>query len=276
MEQCGIDSTFIKEIENSKTGHAIIILDRFKNNGIIVYEGASEHFPQIEITDDKLSKFLAQYKENTIKKNFYIENWVSKEKNLDLVNFFSSQGFTIYGDISWPELLTDQSLRKKINFVNPNFGEFVEMIKSAGYTEKICEEKDINDEELKKFNDFLNEKIALENWEFDLIVKLGSKGAVWFGENGFVYREICVSENLPLKDTTGAGDSFIAALIYITQQLEGDRRSWNKKEKAGCLAYCNIAGMYSCSRFGAQSGPTLEEIEKISGPGKSGPLDFAI
>lgn len=100
----------------------------------------------------------------------------------------------------------------------------------------------------------------------NVVVTLGSRGAVWATSTGIV--EI---PSLPVEavDSTAAGDAFSAALAVALARGESPRRA---------LRYASAAGALATTRLGAQpSLPSRAEVEKllatIDDPRYSGPAD---
>ena len=83
-----------------------------------------------------------------------------------------------------------------------NKNVFVDTKKKLGDWIKDADFIKINELEYKKNHELLSDK----GFEEKLIVTLGSKGCRWNGKNFLV-------EEVPVKDVSGAGDTFIAGLV---------------------------------------------------------------
>ena len=83
-----------------------------------------------------------------------------------------------------------------------NKNVFVDTKKKLGKWIKDADFIKINELEYKKNHELLSDK----GFEEKLIVTLGSKGCRWNGKNFLV-------EEVPVKDVSGAGDTFIAGLV---------------------------------------------------------------
>lgn len=85
-----------------------------------------------------------------------------------------------------------------------------------------------------------------------VIVKMGSEGAI--ASDGF---EFCTSRafDVPVADTTGAGDAFAAGFLT----------SWTRLEKIEqALHMANAVAALKITKIGAQNGqPTLDEVAKL-------------
>ncbi len=83
------------------------------------------------------------------------------------------------------------------------------------------------------------------------VMKLGARGCAIFGESGGIF---CPAFEVQAKDTTGAGDCFVAG--FLAARIKG----MNVAE-AGYLA--NAAGALSVQRVGGAAGvPSFPEIER--------------
>ena len=86
-----------------------------------------------------------------------------------------------------------------------------------------------------------------------LLVTLGSKGAVAFDENDRRYE--CAARNVKAVDTTGAGDSFMGAMLY-THLL-------NEMELGKAMEFATACSAITCQGLGARSTPTREQVEAV-------------
>jgi ribokinase len=89
-----------------------------------------------------------------------------------------------------------------------------------------------------------------------VLLKLGSKGCLFVDQNNLITVQNAFNlSDMPIVDTTGAGDCFTAA--FVTQLAEG-----KKIEEVLCYS---TASAYICiTRFGAMpSLPTREEVENL-------------
>ena len=86
-----------------------------------------------------------------------------------------------------------------------------------------------------------------------LLVTLGSKGAVAFDENDRRYE--CAARNVRAVDTTGAGDSFMGAMLY-TYLLGG-------MELGKAMEFATVCSAITCQGLGARSTPTKAQVEAV-------------
>jgi ribokinase len=89
-----------------------------------------------------------------------------------------------------------------------------------------------------------------------LLLKLGSSGSIYIDENNNIFKQkTFLLEDMPIVDTTGAGDCFTAS--FTTQLLE------NKPIKE-CLLYATCAAYCCITKFGTfPSLPTKEEVVNV-------------
>jgi len=85
-----------------------------------------------------------------------------------------------------------------------------------------------------------------------VVVTLGARGAMIVDRKEY---KVIPTLNVPVVDTTGAGDAFNAALaVYLSQG----------KDIEEAVEFANIVASLKVTRKGAQEGlPTLEEVEKF-------------
>ena len=106
------------------------------------------------------------------------------------------------------DLPKDQVLYQDLKFLEQNFGGvmplevFVDTKKKLGKWISDADFIKINELEYKKNHELLSDNGFKEK----LIVTLGSKGCRWNGKEFPV-------EEVPVKDVSGAGDTFLAGLV---------------------------------------------------------------
>lgn len=129
----------------------------------------------------------------------------------------------------------------------------------------------ISDEELTFITGIANEKEAISSLFVGdvqhVIYTRGAAGATWFSRGGL---EVSVPGNrVDVADTTGAGDSFIGALLYQAQlipewleQLE----QVDRKQAEELLKFANAAAAITASRPGAIDAlPSLHDVVTFLG-----------
>ncbi|TXE10026.1 carbohydrate kinase [Seonamhaeicola algicola] len=131
------------------------------------------------------------------------------------------------------------TLMEKANFIKFNDDELFEICELYG-------SKFSNVENAVKF-------ISNETNTKHICVTLGAKGAMLFYNSEIFYSK---TYKVRVKDTVGAGDSFLASLI--SQLLQG-----NDKQQA--INFASAVGALVASKEGANPKITLSEIEKFMG-----------
>jgi ribokinase len=94
------------------------------------------------------------------------------------------------------------------------------------------------------------------NKELCLLLKLGSKGSLYIDEtNNIIKQSAFFFEDMPILDTTGAGDCFTAS--FATQLVEGK----NIKES---LKFASASAYVAITRIGAMpSLPSRDDVDKV-------------
>lgn len=89
------------------------------------------------------------------------------------------------------------------------------------------------------------------DFDFDgiIVLTLGSKGSL-IDYNGRLTK--IPAYRVKVVDTTGAGDSYIGAFIYAYYYARFDLETSGK--------FASAAAALTCTRFGARSNPTIEEV----------------
>lgn len=86
-----------------------------------------------------------------------------------------------------------------------------------------------------------------------LLVTLGKQGAVAFDEKNKRYE--CPAREVKVVDTTGAGDSFMGAMLY-TYLLN----SWDLQKS---MEFATACSAFTCQGLGARSTPTMDQVKGI-------------
>lgn len=95
-----------------------------------------------------------------------------------------------------------------------------------------------------------------DNKKMKLLLKLGKDGSIYVDETNKLIRMNAFNFiDLPIVDTTGAGDCFTAS--FASQLLEN-------KSPEECLLYATCAAYFSITKFGAMpSLPNKSDVEAI-------------
>ena len=90
-------------------------------------------------------------------------------------------------------------------------------------------------------------------------VTLGSKGTILSYNN-----EISIVNSIKINqvDSTGAGDSFVGAMLSFISELK--HRNYSYYELKKICKKANIVGAITCTKYGAMDSiPNLEEVNKL-------------
>ena len=190
-------------------------------------------------------------------------------RDLDIIHFGSATGF-LDGELKNTYFkLLDYAKEKGIYIsFDPNYRDT--LIK-----EEMLEEF-INDcKEFLKFSDFTklsDEELFLITKEKDLeagVNKLHDLGvsvvSITLGSKGTYLsinrdKEIIPTIKIKQVDSTGAGDSFVGAVLKQLADIK-DKKNISKKEWKDIILFANKVGAITCTNYGAISSiPTLNEI----------------
>lgn len=228
MHQDGIDCSLINTLENERTGSAIVMVDDLGENSIVINSGANN---KIDLESQK------GFEEQLKKSDFLISQF---EINQDAIiaAFQRARDCGVVTVLNPAPAIENipKKLLQNTDILIPNQSE-IEIISKRS----IHSEEDL-DEIGKSFL-----KMGVKG----LIVTLGSKGSYFYSSNssGFV-----PAIKVNAVDTTGAGDTYIGALVSVLKKdLSNFRHS---------IEYATAASAISVQRFGAQpSIPYNNEIE---------------
>jgi len=219
FEKYGVNHTHVRRVEDY-TGVALVTIQesKKKDNSIISVPGANRKITKEMI--DKAKPILKKAKAVLLQLETSME---VVEYVIDLCDQYSVP--VILNPSPYQTLRSD--LMSKLTFIIPNEIEIRQM--------------------------FPNHSIELSCAQYPnkLIVSRGSMGAVYHNRTEF---KIIDGIKVTPADTTGAGDSFLAAFVteYIkTNDIEASVR------------FANMCAGLSITRIGAQeSSPTLEDVSK--------------
>lgn len=173
-EKAGIDTKYINKTDDT-TGLAIITLDKFSENSIIVIPGAN----------NKLDVELVEKNTDLIKKSdiIILQNEIPIKTNEYIIDLAFRENIKVALNLAPAKNLSEKYLEKlEFLIVNESELEFLS----------------------KELDELLN--IGVKN----IILTLGSKGSMLINKN---LKIEVGAEKVKAVDTTGAGDSFIGAFF---------------------------------------------------------------
>ena len=112
----------------------------------------------------------------------------------------------------------------------------------------------VNEIEIKQLPNYKSDSQLLKRYKGKLILTRGSDGVYYWDERLSRVHNI-PSLKIKTLDTTGAGDTFLAAFIYAISK---------KEPLSDSLAFANICAGLKVSKCGAQTGmPTIKEVNQF-------------
>lgn len=196
----------------------------------------------------------------------------SKITSSDIIHFGSATGF-LDGELknTYFKLLEHAKTNNIYVSFDPNYrdalikddmldqfvSDCIEFLKVTDFTKLsdeeltlITKEKDL-DAGVKKLHE-LGVKVVT--------ITLGSKGT-YLSVNG--ENVIIPSIKITQVDSTGAGDSFVGAVLKQVAEIE-DKKNISMEEWEKIITFANKVGAITCTNYGAiDSMPTLEEVKDI-------------
>lgn len=144
------------------------------------------------------------------------------------------------------DLPLSNDLLALLNVISPNKTEMRRILNR---------EIDVNDQ-IEILNAIKEMRNISNNKNLCLLLKLGSKGCLYVDQNNIIYNQSAFNfSDMPICDTTGAGDCFTAT--FVTQLL--DDKCINET-----LSYSTLAAYLCITKFGAMpSMPNREEVENV-------------
>lgn len=231
-KQKSLDTSFIQINSNYQTGIVNVTLDADKNASYEIVEPVA---------------------------------WDFIEPNNLLLDEMQKSDYLVFGTLAQRSLVSQKSIEKlrsfgKINIYDVNLRP---PFNNKDIIEKSLESADIvkmNEDELKQLASWFNLSERFELSITDLANKFncstvcitkGNKGSAIFRNNKLTQQE---GFKVEVKDTIGAGDSFLAALIHgiLKEQTNED-----------ILKYSNAVGAYVASKKGAIPELDLDSIQKF-------------
>lgn len=229
LQSVNVDVTPIEVIENENTGCAFVTVDKSGENNIVVIQGTNKM-----ITKETINKNINLIKESDIV-------LMQLEIPIDVVKYAitlaKEYGKTVILDPAPAQANVLDDVFDKIDFAKPNETEL--SILTGMPTNNI--------EEIIAAARVLNEK-GIKN----VLVTLGKKGSMIVNKEECTHFEV---PQVPIVDTTAAGDSFIATFAIGLS---------NGTPIHECIKFANKVANFVCTRKGAQSSiPTKEEVQNL-------------
>jgi len=224
--QYGIRSWELLSTSEASTGTAIILLEESGENRILVAKGANDR-----IQKSHVDKYLVP--------NEYAAVLLQLEIPLDTVSYIIQRsqecGIPIIVDAG-PAVKCDLGIFQGVEILSPNQTE------AQALTGLSVDSVD----EAKRACEFLRSKTGVNK----IVLKMGGAGALVCEDDEFYTVE---AFRVRVRDTTGAGDSFTAALSV------GFASGWSLRD---AVVYACMAGAITVSREGIYDAmPTKKEVD---------------
>ena len=155
-------------------------------------------------------------------------------------------GVQVILDMGGADAPLSTELLSLLKIISPNKTELRRILK-----------REIDIKDTNKLIEALEEMRTISNnKELCLLLKLGSKGSLYIDEtNNIIKQSAFLFEDMPILDTTGAGDCFTAS--FATQLVEGK----NIKES---LKFASASAYVAITRIGAMpSLPSRDDVDKV-------------
>lgn len=192
---------------------------------------------------------------------------------------FKEYGILHFGTISMIDEITKKATLKAINIAKNegmiisfdpnlrlNLWDFEERAKETVFkTLPLVDVLKVSDDEVKFLtgcNSIEEGLIKLSDYGIKLILVTLGKDGVLFNFNGIV--EKVDGFNNQVVDTTGAGDAFVAGILYSISSCNKDLDELTVEDIKYFSKIANICGSYAVSKKGAMSAlPTLDEVLNV-------------
>lgn len=246
LEQCGVCTDYMPVSDRYPTTLAFVCLDENGNREFSFYR---EHTADVSLNSDDVEKM-----KNVSSKFFHFGSVSltaepSKTAVLHAVKHAKEQGAIISYDpnLRLPLWESPQKAKQMI-------------LDTIGYADvlKISEEEAeflFGEADCAKAARIIEREYAIRF----IIITRGAKGCYAL-INGKEY--LSYAYDLKTIDTTGAGDSFLAGVLYYWMELQKPPQEWSEEEICRLFDFANAVGSLVTTKKGAIPAiPSIEEIE---------------
>ena len=212
LNEWGVDTSYIYDVDEP-TGHAIIQVNTYGENSILIHGGAN-----LKVTSKQIDQIISKFGEDDI---LIIQNEINKVSEI-IDRAYSQKMKIIFNPAPFSKEVLDYPL-KKINTLIYN------EIEGIGLSGK----NNIKDIKME-----LLEKLPMVNH----IITLGEKGSIYFNHN----EKISVhAHSVNTIDTTAAGDTYVGYYISTLTKKIGIKECMEKATKAAGITTEKIGGAIS-------------------------------
>lgn len=188
LEEAGVNTKFTQELQNVRTGHAIIQNDSAGDNCIILYGGANQ-----EIT--------REFVDNVIE-GFGSGDWIALQNEINEIPYIASRAH----EKGMKIVLNPSPVNEKIFEINLSYIDY--FILNEGEGQALAGAEADGPALISK----LSEKFP----GAEIVLTLGERGSVYTGKEGIAWQDAYKAD---VTDTTAAGDTFTG--YFMAGRLEG-------------------------------------------------------
>lgn len=228
FKENGINTDFVRIVDGVHSGAALIMVsDETGENAIVVAPGANSY-----LSPDDVDKALDVIKEADV----VLTQFEIPEETVNHLAEVLPETVTFLVNPAPGRKISDTVL-KRADFLIPNESELEVITGKKVETVKDAENA---------------AKILLDRGARNVIVTLGSKGALWVSKDDVKHFQ---AFEVKVVDTTGAGDAFCGAFALALS---------NGKNVEEAVIMANAAAAISVTRIGtAPSMPTMDEVKEF-------------
>ncbi|CAM4129837.1 ribokinase [Erysipelothrix inopinata] len=226
LQAMGVDTHHVEISDNEHTGTAFIIKSSHDNR-IIINQGANANVStqriNESITGEAGDLFLTQFEVPL----YAVYEGLKTSKSRDMITVVNPA----------PAVVMDSKFYPLIDYLVVNQSESEILTGVMPYTMEDCQEAF---------------KVLSDNGVKNCVFTLGSDGSIFMSKDKAFKTE---AYSVDVVDTTGAGDTFIGAMMF------GLSKGWELEK---VMQYASGAGACACTKHGAQEGiPTFLELESF-------------
>ncbi|MFC0272827.1 ribokinase [Metabacillus herbersteinensis] len=228
LKENKVNTTFIKRVQNSATGCAIITIDSTAENTMLVVKGAND-----ELTKSDIKQAFSQIEDSKV---LLVQMEIPEEVVLESMIEARSKGMFIILDPAPAEGITVRAL------------EYADLIVPNRQETKQLTGIDVTDVDSAYKAAKYFELIGVEN----SIIKMAEKGSLVYTNGNSEFIEPI---NVRAIDTVGAGDSYAGAIACALA---------DGQDLVSAAKFATIVGALKVTKLGAQAGiPTIDEINQF-------------
>ena len=205
LEEAGVNTTFTQELQNVRTGHAIIQNDSAGDNCIILYGGANQEVTK-ELVDDVIKEFGSG-------------DWLVLQNEINEIPYIVDKAH----EKGMKIVLNPSPVNNKIFEINLSYIDY--FILNEGEGQALAG--------VQADGSTLINKLGEKFHDAEIVLTLGERGSVYSGKEGVVWQDAYKADVI---DTTAAGDTFTG--YFMAGRMEGMsvKDALNMASKASALA----------------------------------------